>query len=74
MTKSSALFSLRILTINTHKGFTTFNRRFVLPQLRDAIRSVNPDIVCLQEVLGEHDSIFAHIIAAAVFHLLADSL
>lgn len=55
MTKSSALFSLRILTINTHKGFTTFNRRFVLPQLRDAIRSVNPDIVCLQEVLGEHE-------------------
>ena len=29
-------FSLNVLTINTHKGFTAFNRRFILPELREA--------------------------------------
>jgi endonuclease/exonuclease/phosphatase family metal-dependent hydrolase len=42
-----------VLTINTHMGFGPFNRRFVLPELRDAIRSVSADVVFLQEV-GEH--------------------
>lgn len=45
---------LRLLTINTHKGFSWFNRRFVLTQLREAIRSTSADIVFLQEVIGEH--------------------
>lgn len=45
--------TLRILTLNTHKGFTTFNRRFVLHELREAIRSVGADLVFLQEVLGD---------------------
>ncbi len=45
---------IKILTMNTHKGFSWFNRKFILPELRDALRSVNPDIVFLQEVLGEH--------------------
>jgi len=56
MTHSSHPFSLKILTINTHKGFTAFNRRFILPELRDAVRAVGADIVCLQEVLGAHDA------------------
>ena len=43
-------FSLNVLTINAHKGFTAFNRRFILPELREAVRSVSADIVCLQEV------------------------
>lgn len=47
-------FSLKVLTINTHKGFTAFNRRFILPELRDAVRTVGADIVCLQEVMGAH--------------------
>ncbi|MDO3381569.1 endonuclease/exonuclease/phosphatase family protein [Gilvimarinus algae] len=45
---------LKILTVNTHKGFTTFNQRFMLHELRDAVRLISPDIVFLQEVLGEH--------------------
>ncbi|MGQ0502321.1 MAG: endonuclease/exonuclease/phosphatase family protein [Panacagrimonas sp.] len=45
--------SLKILTLNLHKGFTSFNRRFVLHELREAIRSVAADIVFLQEVLGD---------------------
>lgn len=47
-------FSLKVLTINTHKGFTTFNRRFILPELRDAVRATSADIVFLQEVMGSH--------------------
>jgi len=46
--------SLRLFTLNIHKGFSVFNRRFVLPELRDAIRTFSADVVCLQEVLGEH--------------------
>lgn len=47
--------SFKVLTVNAHKGFTFFNRRFILHELRDAVRSVAPDIVFLQEVLGTHD-------------------
>jgi endonuclease/exonuclease/phosphatase family metal-dependent hydrolase len=47
--------SLHILTVNTHKGFTFFNRRFILPELREAIRIVGADLVFLQEVLGTHE-------------------
>lgn len=46
--------SLKILTLNAHKGFSPFNRRFVLHELRDAVRSVHADIVFLQEVHGAH--------------------
>ncbi|CAK6494816.1 hypothetical protein PANNVG_02392 [Pantoea sp. Nvir] len=47
-------FSFKVLTINTHKGFTTFNRRFILPELREAVRATSADIVFLQEVMGTH--------------------
>lgn len=55
MRQDSLPFTLTILTINTHKGFAAFNRRFILPELRDAVRTVGADIVCLQEVMGEHE-------------------
>lgn len=45
---------LRMLTINTHKGFTLLNRRFILPELRDAVQATGADLVFLQEVLGSH--------------------
>ena len=45
---------LSILTINIHKGFSWSNRRFILHQLREAIRSTHADIVFLQEVVGEN--------------------
>lgn len=54
-------FSLKVLTINTHKGFTAFNRRFILPELRDAVRTVCADIVCLQEVMGAHQVHSLHV-------------
>ncbi|MBD8480083.1 endonuclease/exonuclease/phosphatase family protein [Pseudomonas coleopterorum] len=51
-----AVTSLHILTVNTHKGFSPLNRRFVLPELREAVRTLGADVVFLQEVLGMHRS------------------
>ncbi len=45
-----------VLTLNTHKGFSSFNRRFVLHELREAVRSVGADVVLLQEVIGSHST------------------
>lgn len=55
VSQAPAVKRLRVLTVNTHKGFTAFNRRFILPELREAVRSTQADIVFLQEVLGSHD-------------------
>nr|WP_239024355.1 endonuclease/exonuclease/phosphatase family protein [Ramlibacter humi] len=46
---------LTVMTVNIHKGFTTFNRKFILPELRDAVRKIGADVVFLQEVLGSHE-------------------
>jgi endonuclease/exonuclease/phosphatase family metal-dependent hydrolase len=46
--------SLRVLSLNAHKGFSFFNRRFVLHELREAVRAVAADVVFLQEVVGKH--------------------
>ncbi len=55
MTASAARpASLRVLTVNTHKGFSSFNRRFILHDLREAVRAVGADIVFMQEVQGSH--------------------
>ena len=45
---------LNVLTINVHKGFTALNRRFILPELREAVRATGADLVFLQEVHGSH--------------------
>lgn len=45
---------LHVLTANIHMGFGMGRRRFVLPELRQAIASVRADVVFLQEVVGEH--------------------
>ena len=43
-----------IATYNIHKGFSQFNRRLMIHELRDRLRSLGADIVFLQEVLGQH--------------------
>lgn len=45
---------LRVLTYNVHKGFSPSNRKFVLHQIRDALRLADADILFLQEMQGEH--------------------
>lgn len=45
---------LTVATYNIHKGFSHFNRRVVLHELRDRLHELDTDIVFLQEVQGEH--------------------
>ena len=69
---------IKILTINVHKGFTTFNQRFMLHELREAIRLISADVVFLQEVLGEHRrwsrKHATHWPDASQYEFLADSI
>ena len=55
-TPVSASVSLNVLTMYMHMGFGIFNRRFILPELREAVRTVSAVIVFLQEVHGEQQS------------------
>lgn len=48
------MLTLDIATYNIHKGFSHFNRRVVIHDLRERLRELNADIVFLQEVQGEH--------------------
>lgn len=45
---------LRVATYNIHKGFSHFNRRMMVHELREQLRALEVDIVFLQEVQGEH--------------------
>jgi endonuclease/exonuclease/phosphatase family metal-dependent hydrolase len=69
--------TLRVLSYNIHKGFSSNNRRFVLDDMRNAIRSVGADIVFLQEVLGEHSEqskLLPEALGNSQFEYLADSI
>ena len=46
--------NLRVLSLNLHKGFDSMGRRFVLREIRDALREARPNFVCLQELQGFH--------------------
>ena len=46
---------LTILSYNIHKGFALGNRAFTLPAIRDAVAKLEPDIIFLQEVQGQHN-------------------
>ena len=46
--------SLQIASYNIHKGFSHFNQRMVIHDLRDRLRALNADVVFLQEVQGSH--------------------
>ena len=45
---------LSLATWNIHKGFSQFNRRLVVHDLRERLRTLGADIVLLQEVQGLH--------------------
>lgn len=49
-----SLPALHIATYNIHKGFSQFNRRMMVHELRERLRHLAPDIVFLQEVQGLH--------------------
>jgi endonuclease/exonuclease/phosphatase family metal-dependent hydrolase len=46
---------LHVATYNIHKGFSHFNRRMMVHELRDRLRAINADVIFLQEVQGAHD-------------------
>lgn len=52
--EESKTAAFKVMTVNTHKGFAALNQRFILPELRHAVRTVGADVVFLQEVLGSH--------------------
>lgn len=64
---------LRVLTVNIHKGYTLFNSRFMLHELRDAIRELRSDLVFLQEVTGKPDEHALHV-EPVQYEFLADTL
>jgi endonuclease/exonuclease/phosphatase family metal-dependent hydrolase len=73
----SANFSIKVLTVNIHKGFTFFNRKFILPELRDAVRKVGADVVFLQEVSGsnaKHPERIDNYTKTPHYEFLADSI
>ncbi len=45
---------IKILTYNIHKGFSAMVSRFVLHQIKEAIDTIHPHIVFLQEIQGQH--------------------
>lgn len=45
---------ISVATWNIHKGFSQFNRRMVVHELRARLRELSADIVFLQEVQGLH--------------------
>jgi len=77
MTDDAIYPPLTVMTVNIHKGFTALNRRFILPELRDAVRKVGADVVFLQEVLGSHQRHqrrFNHFPPGPHYEFLADSI
>lgn len=44
--------TLHVATYNIHKGFSQFNRRMMIHELRDMLRGLHADVVFLQEVVG----------------------
>ncbi len=47
--------TLRVATLNIHKGLSQFNRRTVIHELREGLKTLDPDLVFLQEVQGLHE-------------------
>lgn len=46
--------SITITTYNIHKGMSPLNRQVVTQKIGQALKDINPDILCLQEVQGQN--------------------
>ncbi|MFO1455296.1 MAG: endonuclease/exonuclease/phosphatase family protein [Steroidobacteraceae bacterium] len=69
MTTATPGTAIRVLTVNIHKGWTAWRGRYILEELRTAIRAVAGDLVLLQEVHGPREGL-----AGAQAEYLADTL
>lgn len=66
---------LRVLSYNIHKGFSSGKKKFVLQKMKDALREAKPDLVFLQEVIGENKTHQENIVdwpTESQFEFLAD--
>lgn len=45
--------SIKVLTYNIHKGFSSSNLRFILHDIKESLRHVDADVLLLQEIHGE---------------------
>ncbi|MCK4709432.1 MAG: endonuclease/exonuclease/phosphatase family protein [Gammaproteobacteria bacterium] len=69
--------SLKILTYNIHKGFSTTNKYFVLHDIKSALQNIAADVVFLQEIQGEHQEKSSSILnwpTEPQFEFLADEV
>ena len=69
--------TLRVVTYNIHKGLSFRNRRLVIHELRERLRTLGPDLVFLQEVHGandQHAARFQNWPAAPQYEFLADTV
>lgn len=68
--------TLRLLTFNIHKGYSTGSIRYTLKKMYQALRSIEIDIVFLQEVMGKQKSRTpdSEIKTQGQFEFLADTL
>lgn len=68
---------IRVASYNIHKGLSHFNRRLTIHEMRDKLRSLNVDLVFLQEVQGIHEgraARFPHWPDKPQLEFLADTL
>ena len=45
--------TIKVLTYNIHKGFSTSNRHFILHDIKESLRLVDADVLLLQETPDE---------------------
>ena len=67
----------KVLTYNIHKGFSRYNREFVLHEIKQQLQATDVDIVFLQEIHGQHqkhESRIAHWPEVSQFEFLADQM
>jgi len=77
LNNTAEYITLRACSYNIHKGFSAANRRFLLKDIRQAIRLVNADLVFLQEVVGENirnAGVVPNWTADTQFEFLADTI
>ncbi|MEP7069113.1 MAG: endonuclease/exonuclease/phosphatase family protein [Usitatibacter sp.] len=48
--------AFNVVTYNIHKGLSQFNKRVVLHEIRDRLKSLDADVAFLQEVQGKHEA------------------
>lgn len=69
--------TIRLMSFNIHKGFSLFGQKFMLHELRSALRQIDVDVVLLQEVVGDNQRLRNQISSwplASHFEFLADSV